>query len=554
MALQNSAINPMQLFLAQTYHIPNYQREYSWEEEELEDFWNDLIATKSEPNESHFFGQIVVHNDVASKKKYIIDGQQRTTTSMVFLRTLQVYFAEIFESSKNKQADYRRTDIETKYLGREDERHLILGEMDHEYFEKFILSSVPNMEGKAKKKSNERLRRAYNFFTSKIQGLMAEDFDDEDKYDALKELYDTFAERFMVLYMEATELEEAFVIFETLNARGKDLETADLLKNYILNQSKDINTSLKKWNLMVNKLDKCDPTKYIRTFWNATQSFSREKALYREINRKINTPKTTKDLLNDLENLSMFYHDMVLPAENTVYETKDLVNSFRALKMLKASTFYPVVLAMKMKKAFTEKDITDVVKVIECYVFRNFTICGNTANSAEVYFAGIAKAIFDEELLTVDDICSRISKGIVDDGEFKDSFIRWSGSKSAKETVRYILRKIHSYLDKSNELNLDNSDVHIEHIMPEDASKWDVPSNVHEACLWKLGNLCLLSAPLNQGASNAPFEVKETYYADSKIEPNRDIKKYLEDGQWGPGSISMRQQYFSELALQIWKK
>ena len=64
-------------------------------------------------------------------------------------------------------------------------------------------------------------------------------------------------------------MEEAFVIFETLNARGKDLRTADLLKNYIFSQSKDIALAQKKWNSMVGTLDKVDPTKYIRHFWNS---------------------------------------------------------------------------------------------------------------------------------------------------------------------------------------------------------------------------------------------------------------------------------------------
>lgn len=51
MALQNSAINDMHLFLNNKYYIPNYQREYSWENEELEDFWNDLKITKDEKND-----------------------------------------------------------------------------------------------------------------------------------------------------------------------------------------------------------------------------------------------------------------------------------------------------------------------------------------------------------------------------------------------------------------------------------------------------------------------------------------------------------------------
>lgn len=150
------------------------------------------------------------------------------------------------------------------------------------------------MNLKKEKKSHERLRKAYIFFDEKIRDALGKAADCEDKLKVLLSYSASFLDRFKVLYMEATKLEEAFVIFETLNARGKDLETADLLKNYILNHSGEIDVSLKKWNSMIGKLDKCDPTKYIRNFWNATQLFTREKALYRSINRNITTPRKTR--------------------------------------------------------------------------------------------------------------------------------------------------------------------------------------------------------------------------------------------------------------------
>lgn len=65
MALQNYAIEPMKTFLDGQYSIPNYQREYSWEENEIQDFLNDLEDTCANPSTIHFFGQIVVHNDAA---------------------------------------------------------------------------------------------------------------------------------------------------------------------------------------------------------------------------------------------------------------------------------------------------------------------------------------------------------------------------------------------------------------------------------------------------------------------------------------------------------
>ncbi len=74
--------------------------------------------------------------------------------------------------------------------------------------------------------------------------------------DCLNRYFEAFFERFKVMYIEATKLEEAFIIFETLNSRGKDLETADLLKNFVFSKSKDVDDTQKKWNSIVDNLDK----------------------------------------------------------------------------------------------------------------------------------------------------------------------------------------------------------------------------------------------------------------------------------------------------------
>lgn len=556
MALQNCAIETMNKFLNNVYYIPNYQREYSWETTELDDFWDDLEATREGGEaQEHFFGQIVVHNDDASKKKYIIDGQQRTITSTIFMRTLQVFYEAIYKESGNLNADYKKADIASIYIGRyisssQNDLHLHLGELDADYFRDNIQLGHPDKAAKDKKKSHDRLRKAYEYFYKKLSGQLDQLNDPVDKVDLLDEYYKTFTERFKVLHMEATKLDEAFVIFETLNARGRELETADLLKNFVFSQTKDINLSQAQWNAMVNTLDKTDPTKYIRHFWNSNQIFTREKDLYRSISKSMASPRASKEFLKKLEQYAQTYHDISVPDENVKYTDAALVKSLCALKLLKASSFYPVILAMEQAD-FTEADIRDVVQTIETYTFRNFTICGKVANKSERFFAGLAKEIYDGTLDTVKAIQDCVKAEMVSDLEFADAFSIWVGSKSTKESVRYILRKIHKHLDQDNEINIDNTEVHIEHIMPADNSNWQVPEDVHEAYLWRLGNLALLSGAANISISNKLFADKKQRYATSKIEPNKDIAA---NTQWTSQEIEQRQRTFAQYALTIWVK
>lgn len=352
--------------------------------------------------------------------------------------------------------------------------------------------------------------------------------------------------------MEATKLEEAFIIFETLNARGRELETADLLKNSIFSYAKDINEAQQKWSSMISKLDKGDPTRYIRCFWNSQQPFAREKALYREISSKINTPRDSKDFLTKLEDSAQCYHDIENPDDNVEFTDERLIRSLQALQLLKARSFYPVVLAMKLSDSnFTEEDIREVVEKIESYVFRNATICGKTANKTEVFFAGIARDIYNGNLDTVELICNQIANEVVSDKEFEEQFSRWKGSSRNKETIRYILRKVHKHLDPNLEINIDSSEVHIEHIMPIKITQWkDIDDQTHEDYLWRLGNLMLLSGSINTSASNKPYEVKKSRYLESKIEPNKEFEHIQ---VWNKEEIEARQQRLAKLALDIWK-
>lgn len=558
MALQNCAIETMNTFLNNTYYIPNYQREYSWERTELEDFWDDLHTTRTNgDNLDHFFGQIVVHSDESTKRKYIIDGQQRTITSTIFMRTLQYFYTAIYKATDSERADFKKSDIASIHIGRylsasNDKLHLHLGELDNDYFRTTVQLGSPESTTKVKKKSHERLRKAYVFFYEQLKEQIESLSDVDDQLDVLDEYYDAFTSRFSVLYMEATKLDEAFVIFETLNARGKELETADLLKNFIFSQSKDIALAQQQWNNMISTLDRADPTKYIRHYWNATQAFTREKDLYRSISKNISSPRASKELLKALSSYAQCYHDITTPNENAGFSDSALVNSLKALKILKASSFYPVILAMMQEPAiFTETGIRQVVQTIETYVFRNFTICGKVANKAEVFFATVAKEIYDGTLDTVDLVIKRIKAEMVSDKEFSEQFAIWTGSKSTKEAIRYILRKVHKHLDPDHEINDDNTEVHIEHIMPEDNTQWQVPSDIHESYLWRLGNLALLSGPRNISISNKPFDAKKPTYLNSKIEPNKNL---AQNANWTSVEIEARQTLFATYALKIWKK
>ena len=274
--------------------------------------------------------------------------------------------------------------------------------------------------------------------------------------------------------------------------------------------------------------------------------------LYKEIVKTISTPKRSKEFLNELAKYATVYHDLANPTDCNYFTNEKIKESLVSLKNMHASSFYPIVLALTSKD-FSEPDMADIVESIEIFVFRNFTIGGKVANSAEVDFSKIAKSISEEELTTKEDIQAKVRANMLDDAEFKNLFTRWRGSNSAadKFAVRYILRRIHSYLSPTSEVTQDYTKVHIEHIMPQNGSLWtSVSEDDHDAYLWRLGNLALLDSTLNKEAQNKPFASKKANFATSQIRPNEDIAN-KED--WGINEIEARQKQLAVYALKIWK-
>ena len=94
-----------EIFNNKIFRIPDFQRGYSWEERQLDDFWEDIQNLS--PNKIHYIGLLTVEpinaNEVSNIEKwkddlwllkkglsayYVIDGQQRLTTLIILLHEI----------------------------------------------------------------------------------------------------------------------------------------------------------------------------------------------------------------------------------------------------------------------------------------------------------------------------------------------------------------------------------------------------------------------------------------------------------------------------------
>ena len=360
MALTNFSTPDLYTYFSMgPFYIPDYQRDYAWtEKEEVKDYWEDLSDVLDRGLNDYFIGQIVVHNDIAKKRKFLIDGQQRTVTSFLLFKVLAHFYdriqndpscdAVIAKKARNKGA---KIDACLAILDKDErEEKLWLGEADREYFrdnfafaeENHILSLKPNNEQSISRKN---LIKCYRFFHDRIEELV-ENLSSTAVFDRLTEVFDTLQKSFKILYVETTSEEEAFIIFETLNGRGRDLATSDLLKNFLFRSANGKNRNVIKghWNTMASLLTGLNITNYIRYLWNSGHSFCREKMLYRAMTDKekgISSPADCQKFAKMLAENASIYRALEQPDDFSAYQSQEINTEIGDLKRLKVSTFYP---------------------------------------------------------------------------------------------------------------------------------------------------------------------------------------------------------------------
>lgn len=567
MGIINSNLTKLGSFLGnEKLYIPEYQRGYSWEETQLDDFWQDLEQIYQEnTHDEHFLGQVVIHKNKDDGKRYIIDGQQRISTTIIFLDILRTKFKEIADSTNNNDANDDSEDINAKYIGRisesKREQYLSMGGVDKDFFFEYIQTRgvIDYTDKKFDKKklnpSNYNIFYASKFFNGKINEFLKNN--ESNQYKALNKLYQALINQFILMTVETDDINEAYIIFESLNARGKALETADLLKNHILRKAQnDLSSATETWNTIIDNLDNIDPTKFIRYYWNSTKKFAREKDLFKALRKDITSQSDVNTLLANLRFLSKVCAAILHPEDNKDFDLTELNERLIEMQKLDASSYIPIIFALRLQN-YSEEDINEVLKAIETLVVRNFVVSGLVANKYELEFAQIAKSISDKSWAphnnppSKDDILKKLYSLMVSDEEFINNFKVFNSKKNA--VIRYLLRKINNYDISETKIVDDSNRVHVEHILPKKINEdWiNFNDEDHETYLWRLGNLTLLGQEYNNRAKNKGFDKKKEIYKKSEIKMTRDLVS-IDD--WTTFTIVKRQEDFAEIALKIWPR
>lgn len=550
------------LDLKRKYIIPRFQREYSWENDELQELWDDLLEcfTLKEnnlfPNE-YFIGTLVLvgdDDDNMNIERYVVDGQQR-------LMTITIIFAVLRELFKQKGEETLSNKMYTYIMGEDAngvEYAKLITETPKPYFQMRIQKKEKNYTVAPNTDEEKRILNAYSFFEKKLseKNMLQElekrynGISENIKYvDALKIFRDQIL-HCKVIYVTVKSFDDAYAIFEVLNAKGKDLTPIDIIKNSlfsILDETQPIDSAEISWKkIRNNTIGKCDIQTFYRHYWLSKYGYTTAKKLVKEFNEKVekNQIEYTK-FLDELVEASEDYYKIVYPNKKdwTQPEELEIFYSLDACDIFGITQVRILLLALidvKRKKRISHKQFLRIIKYLEYYHFVFNAICSMRPSGLERRYSSYARKLREctdknETKKCIDELIITLEDSLPSQEVFIENFknVQYTSYFSKdKKLVQYILKKYEFYNMQTNEMQ--PLSFTIEHIMPE--------SSYHSAC-GMIGNLLPLGETLNSQLMAKSFEKKKEKYLESQYS---SVKKFLEEyktnNEWTAEMIKERTQ------------
>jgi uncharacterized protein with ParB-like and HNH nuclease domain len=540
------------------YKVPDFQRDYSWSEENWEDLWFDMVELLDKKS-IHYMGSIVLLETDSPKKYLVVDGQQRLTTLSLFILAVINFLKSLISKKINPEQNQDRIEVfKNKYIGTKPATTLFyttkleLNKNNNSFYKQYLTEFKEPINVNKLKSSDKLLYNAYKYFCQQIQDYFKED--NGEKISSFLE--ETIATNLNLIQITVDDDLSAYTVFETLNARGVDLTSTDLLKNYLFSLASKDNSSLEIllgiWQQIVDSIGFKDFPNFLRYYINSKQNLVRHNRLYKEIKSKIKTPKDVYDLLEDLKEFTYLYLAIKNPNDDFWFEHPKYLKikkSLQELNLFGVSQPTPVLFAA-YKYIPNEFDL--ILEMLVVISFRYNVIGKLTSNELEKAYNKVARKISNGEIKTKKQIFESVKNVYVLDETFESAFAsKIISTKSSKKIVRYILIKLENQLSNSN-YNIEDSEITIEHILPESWTEKHkkVFGDDIDSYIYRLGNYTLLDFKDNKKISNKTFEEKRGFFENNKFKLSSDLNKF-ED--WDSQSIISRQKSLAKIAKYVWK-
>lgn len=536
--------------------VPIYQRVYSWDENECEQLWQDIVrAGERETLNNHFTGSIVyIERDQGSNTSrepdLIIDGQQRVTTVTLVLAALAARLDSLPEEEQEPVPGFAPQKIRGLYLRNEYESgddyfKLTLSQRDKDAL-RAVIRNAPMPD------NNSRIATNYAFFIERLN----------DPHLDLTHVCRGL-DKLVVVDVKLTRgLDDPQLVFESMNATGKKLSQADLIRNFVLmdlppRQQEQLYDDY--WYPMERLFQGDDEKRfdefvrhYLTAKTNATPRLADIYEAFKAYAFAQETMGTSRDeLVTDLSRHATWFANMALGNEPDAR----LKRGFSEVDQL-ATVTYPFQLRLYadyQAGILSAEDFSRIIDVVISYLFRR-VVCGIPTNSLNKTFANLAAAIDVDHY--VESVCARLLtlpnyRRFPTDEEFVEA-LKSTDMYNVKRRS-YFFRKMENHGRKEE---VSTAEYTIEHIMPQNANlewqkalgdNWEAD---HDRYLHTLGNLTLTG--YNPEYSDRPFNEKRDMEGGFKQSPLRLNQGLGLLDSWGAAEIEKRATRLAEQAIDIW--
>ena len=561
------------LSLQKKYIIPRYQREYSWEKEQLSVFWEDILEQINYENgkfftKDYFLGSLVLVGDESATEFLVVDGQQRLTTITILLSALAEIGAKLGKDLNNQ--DYQNFSKSCyEYIEGRDGDYREFFKLINETPKPFFQNAIQHIDKKDIKPESEeekRLLDAYKFFIKNINIDEIKSLQDLEVkpniLDFLKAVRDQVIQC-RTIFITVDNEKDAQTIFETLNAKGKDLETIDLIKNNIFEVlSKEHPSDLAKdsWNkvkkLIAAREDKISLAVFFRHFWIAKYAFVTENKIYKSFQEKVSDKKGDVEeiytkFLNDLVNCAEIYSKIVSPLEVDwkLQEEKKVLGALKALKIFRVSQARPLIMTaigLYNRRIINITDLSDLLVKLEWFHFVFSAITSSRASGLESLFSKYSRQLNDINCRNrarglFEEIAGQLGKKLeeVPKATFEEKFCNLQFSNSFtkdKKLIQYVFDKLERIYRGTDEVAIDV--VTLEHIYSQQKNgDWS----------HKIGNILPLARGLNEDCKDYDLGKKMAIFSKSELKQVQDFYlKHQGSTEWNEDLTNSRGRVLAE--------
>jgi Protein of unknown function DUF262/Protein of unknown function (DUF1524) len=542
------------LLLRGSYSVPIYQRSYAWGLEQVEDFWTDLLGALDGPDPEYFIGTVVLTQSEESGRLVIIDGQQRLATTSIMLAGLR---DAATARGREGLANSIQTDFLSAYDYDADESlpRLVLNADDDDFFHSRI---VDGDDASPVRESHSRIDDAFGVLSSRLTA-------DIDSHGAqadsrLNSWLKFLREQVLVVMIVVPTESDAFLIFETLNARGAELTIGDLLKNYPFGRAgARLDRVRNAWVASLAHLDISAETELYLTFlrhhWSSMHGAVRERDLYRSIKEHVVTATQAATFADELENGARLYAALLNSSDDywASLGTSGR-NNVETLLRLELEQYRPLLLAVMQH--FSASELKKGLRTMVSWAVRGLIVGGIGGGTYERAYCDAAVKVRAGTIKNTKQLLNELSPIVPSDDEFRAAFERARVTKA--RIARYILLTLERQErgDREPELvpNSDEAEVNLEHVLPRNARPKDWPGFPEDQMggwVHRIGNFVLLSAGPNGRIGNKPWNVKRPVLQGSKLALT---KAAAGRDAWTQQEISERQVELAALAPAAWPR